>query len=97
MSALVLPTLCPRLVYSLGLAADSITLKSLDLILAICHNLLGGLNDPQLCLAVFSPRLKGALDGPHQAASVNNEGLGKFTLSFENSRDIYIIVYDSTF
>lgn len=77
MSALVLPPLCPRLVYPLGLAAGSITLKSLDPILAICHNLRGGLNDPQLCLEVFSPWLKGALDGPLQAASVNNEGLGE--------------------
>lgn len=97
MSALVLPPLRPRLMYSLGLAAGSITLKSLDPILAICHHLPGGLNDPQLCLAVFSPWLKGALYGPHQAASVNNEGLGRFTLRFENSPDIYIIVYDSTF
>lgn len=98
MSTLVLSPLCPRLMYSLGLAAGSIALKPRNPILAVSHMImLGGREDPQLCLSVFSTWLKGALDGPPKAASVNHEGLGKFTLSFENSRDIYITVYYSTF
>lgn len=74
MSAFVLSPLCPRLKYSLGLVAGSITLKTLNPILAVPH-MLCGLNDPQLCLSVFSPWLKGALDVSSKAASVNHGGL----------------------
>lgn len=81
---------------SLGLPVSSITLKSTHLILEVSRMVrLGNPNDPQL-VNLFHLTERGLEGHTRQLVSIMRV-FGIFTLSFENSCDIYITVYISTF